>query len=54
MMAVTWNEDIVDLEITFLNPGRESSGHAAMWPIVLLEEHPVVFQKAKVNSFINH
>lgn len=47
------NKEIVDLEIKFLNPGHESSGHAAMWPIVLLEEHPEVFQKAKVNSFIS-
>ncbi|KNA20650.1 hypothetical protein SOVF_050470 [Spinacia oleracea] len=42
------DEEIVDLIIMFLNAGHESSGHAAMWAVVLLQDHPEVFQKAKV------
>ncbi|KAL2901449.1 Ent-kaurenoic acid oxidase 2 [Bienertia sinuspersici] len=41
------DEEIVDLIIMFLNAGHESSGHATMWAVVLLEDHPEVFQKAK-------
>uniref|UniRef100_A0A803N752 Ent-kaurenoic acid oxidase n=2 Tax=Chenopodium quinoa TaxID=63459 RepID=A0A803N752_CHEQI len=41
------DEEIVDLIIMFLNAGHESSGHAAMWAVVLLEDHPEVFQRAK-------
>lgn len=48
------DEEIVDLIIMFLNAGHESSGHAAMWAVVLLQDHPEVFQKAKVSMLINH
>ncbi|XP_057520343.1 ent-kaurenoic acid oxidase 2-like [Amaranthus tricolor] len=41
------DEEIVDLIIMFLNAGHESSGHAAMWAVVLLQDHPEIFQKAK-------
>ena len=47
------DEEIVDLIIMFLNAGHESSGHAAMWAVVLLQDHPEIFQKAKVRLLIN-
>lgn len=43
------DEEIADLIIMFLNAGHESSGHAAMWAVVLLQDHPEVFQKSKVS-----
>lgn len=46
------DEEIVDLIIMFLNAGHESSGHAAMWAVVLLQDHPQIFQKAKVSWII--
>ncbi|KAL8141790.1 hypothetical protein V2J09_014822 [Rumex salicifolius] len=41
------DEEIIDLIIMFLNAGHESSGHAIMWAIVLMHDHPNVLQKAK-------
>jgi len=43
------DEEIVDLIIMFLNAGHESSGHAAMWAVVLLQDHPEIFARAKVS-----
>lgn len=42
------DEEIIDIMIMYLNAGHESSGHITMWATVFLQEHPEIFQKAKV------
>lgn len=42
------DEEIIDILVMYLNAGHESSGHITMWATVFLQEHPEVFQKAKV------
>ncbi|XP_074309439.1 ent-kaurenoic acid oxidase 2-like [Silene latifolia] len=41
------DEEIVDLINALLNAGHESSAHAIMWVVMLLQENPQIFQKAK-------
>ncbi|XP_071741207.1 ent-kaurenoic acid oxidase 2-like [Rutidosis leptorrhynchoides] len=41
------DEEIVDMLITYLNAGHESSGHVTMWATVFLQSHPEFFQIAK-------
>ncbi|XP_074299488.1 beta-amyrin 11-oxidase-like [Silene latifolia] len=41
------DEEIVDLINALLNAGHESSAHAIMWAVMLLQENPQIFQKAK-------
>ena len=44
------DEEIIDILVMYLNAGHESSGHVTMWAILFLQEHPQVFQKAKVRK----
>jgi ent-kaurenoic acid hydroxylase len=44
------DEEIIDVLLMYLNAGHESSGHTMMWATILIQEHPEVFQKAKVLS----
>ena len=44
------DEEIVDLLIIYLYAGHESSALATMWVLMFLEQHPQVYQKAKVNT----
>ncbi|KAL9246920.1 hypothetical protein vseg_020398 [Gypsophila vaccaria] len=41
------DEEIVDLINALLNAGHESSAHAIMWAVMLLQENPDIFRKAK-------
>ncbi|KAF2322005.1 hypothetical protein GH714_005474 [Hevea brasiliensis] len=41
------DEEIIDVLLTYLNAGHESSGHITMWATVLLQQHPEFLQKAK-------
>ena len=45
------DEQIIDLLVMNLNAGHESSGHTMMWATVFLQQHPEVFQKAKVLKY---
>lgn len=42
------DEDIIDILLMYLNAGHESSGHTMMWAVILMQEHPEIFKKAKV------
>lgn len=42
------DEEIIDILVTYLNAGHESSGHLIMWASVFLQKHPDAFKKAKV------
>ncbi|KAG6516368.1 ent-kaurenoic acid oxidase 1-like [Zingiber officinale] len=44
------DEEIIDVLIMYLNAGHESSGHISMWATVFLQEHPDVFEKAKLEQ----
>jgi len=44
------DEEIIDMLITYLNAGHESSGHITMWATVFLQQHPEIFRKAKVEK----
>ncbi|KAG6511493.1 ent-kaurenoic acid oxidase 1-like [Zingiber officinale] len=44
------DEEIIDVLIMYLNAGHESSGHITMWATVFLQEHPDVFEKAKLEQ----
>ncbi|KAK9716231.1 hypothetical protein RND81_06G219700 [Saponaria officinalis] len=41
------DEEIVDLINALLNAGHESSAHAIMWAVLLLQDNPEVLKKAK-------
>lgn len=41
------DEDIIDILLMYLNAGHESSGHTMMWAVILMQEHPEIFKKAK-------
>ncbi|CAM8971848.1 unnamed protein product [Rhodiola kirilowii] len=41
------DQEIIDVLVMYLNAGHESSGHITMWAIILLQQHPEIFQKAK-------
>nr|POE59688.1 ent-kaurenoic acid oxidase 2 [Quercus suber] len=42
------DEKIIDIILTYLNAGHESSAHATMWATLFLQQHPECLQKAKV------
>ena len=42
------DEQIIDTMLMYLNAGHESSGHTTMWATLYLQQHPEIFQKAKV------
>lgn len=42
------DEEIIDVLLMYLNAGHESSGHTIMWATIFLQQHPEIFQKAKV------
>ncbi|KAF5198546.1 Cytochrome p450 [Thalictrum thalictroides] len=44
------DEQIIDILLMYLMAGHESSAHLTMWIVVLLQEHPDMFQKAKVEQ----
>ena len=44
------DEEIIDILIMYLNAGHESSGHITMWATVLLQQHPEIFKKTKVEK----
>ncbi|CAM8910959.1 unnamed protein product [Rhodiola kirilowii] len=44
------DQEIIDVLVMYLNAGHESSGHIIMWAVILLQQHPQVFQKAKAEQ----
>lgn len=42
--------DIIDMLISFLSAGHESSAHIATWALIHLHKHPQTLRKAKVAS----
>lgn len=42
------NEEIIDILITYLNAGHESSAHITLWATLFLQENPEIFARAKV------
>lgn len=44
------DEAITDIMVMYTNNGHESSAHTTMWATIYLENHPEIFQKAKVHN----
>ncbi|KAK1424999.1 hypothetical protein QVD17_20341 [Tagetes erecta] len=40
-------EEIIDILLSYLNAGHETSAHIMMWATIFLQAHPQVFQTAK-------
>lgn len=47
-------EDIIDILLMYLLAGHETSAHGTMWAAIYLQEHPDIFQKAKVRLWFSH
>ncbi|KQK16817.2 hypothetical protein BRADI_1g30807v3, partial [Brachypodium distachyon] len=44
------DEDIIDLLVTYLNAGHESSAHITMWATMFLQDNPDILARAKAEQ----